>query len=740
MRRPQLVLARILQLGITPELAPESAQLVTLTNATSIYVIAAMLVVAVVESALGLPALAMCAVASAALTAMTLALTASGRFTVASVWLIIAIDTFIVATSVVGGASFIYTLGYVTCGLPLLLLALRERLALGATVVVTAVMFALLIWPDALPGPFVELDLDDAATLSIVVNILAWLTLLSLIVVFALTRKAAEDKLRNTLLETQTISEAKSAFLANTSHELRTPMGAILGYADLLMTPNISPLERANFIRTIRRNGRHLLELVDRILDHAKIEAGQLDVARSSCALDRIVADVEALMQVRAGAKGVTLDVEYETHIPEIIETDPLRVRQILVNLIGNAIKFTPEGEVRLIISLERHNGLAELRFAVVDNGPGIDPAKLDEMFDPFVQADMSTQRIYGGTGLGLAISKELAGLLGGRLQAESQIGAGSTFIFTLHLGPTSELGDLVDARVAIEPTRVRTRTHSGMQGTRVLVAEDGFDNQRLIELYLQRVGAITTLAANGAVAVAAYETALDDERPFDIILMDMQMPVIDGYEATRTLREMGCQTPIIALTAHAMVGARDDCLAAGCDDYFVKPIDFDALFSAMLTRLGHQSDSVLIPFDPEFQDDTRDDTRDRGVEYEARIVSESSIAIDFDGNSIPVPIEPTDSQAQFAAQLASLARDFTNRLPERVAKLQGALSSGDLEQVRFLAHRLRGTAGTYGLVRVSELAFGIMNAADNDQQLPQIRGYVEELVELAAQASLVRS
>lgn len=745
MRRVWSAIRRILALGVIPELSSEHARQVTQTNGAALCAAVAGAISCVVTAAVGHLALSLLGSTGVAIAAATLAFNARGHIHFASLWLVMAVDATFVGLGVAMGQAVMQTASYFACSLPFLMFSTRQWRPLAAALVVTVLTFIALTWPGLLPGPLAALTASELQALSILGQALTWTALLLLIVGFAFNRDQVSRTLRQTLHKAQAANAAKSAFLAHTSHELRTPMGAILGYADLLLAPGISDQERTDFVRTIRRNGRHLLDLVDQILDHAKIEAGQLEVVPSVCSPERIVADVEALMSVRAAAKGLDLSIEYETRVPELIETDELRVRQILVNLIGNAVKFTSSGVVRLQIALLRTDGKADLQFAVVDQGPGIDAARLPAMFEPFTQADMTTQRTYGGTGLGLAISKELAELLGGRLRAESEIGSGSTFTFTLHLGPVSELGDLVDARVAVETTRVKIRNPCHLADVRILVAEDGLDNQQLMELHLRQVGAECVLTVNGLRAIEAYEQAMADNEPFDIILLDMQMPVMDGYQAARKLRELGCRTPIIALTAHAMIGAREECLEAGCDDYFAKPIDFDALFAVMLEILERQTQ----PFDAEVAASPQHRS---SLDIPHNHIPHNKSAAGPDGAGSP----PDDPRAAFSAQLASLTRDFVRRLPENIAELQATVQSGDAERVRFLAHRLRGTAGTFGLDRVSELAGEIMKAVDRDSAgsgrddeatgdedghrgdpWPDIERHMHELADIAAQANL---
>jgi len=379
-------------------------------------------------------------------------------------------------------------------------------------------------------------------------------------------------------------SRAKSEFLANMSHEIRTPMTAILGFSDVLLG-SATDRERLDAVTTIKQNGKHLIGIINDILDLSKIEAGKLEVERIQHSPCQIVSEVVSLMRVRANAKNLPLDVEYDGPIPQAIQSDPTRLRQILINLIGNAIKFTEVGKVRLVARLlDAESDEPKMQFEVVDSGIGMTEEQIARLFKPFHQADSSTTRKFGGTGLGLTISKRLAEKLGGDIAVTSTPGEGSTFTVTVGTGPLDGvklLDNPVEAQVSTEPDKKPTAPKTKLD-CRVLLAEDGPDNQRLIAFLLKKAGADVTLAENGQIAHDLALAARDQRTPFDVILMDMQMPVMDGYDATGRLREAGYAGPIIALTAHAMSTDRDKCLNAGCDDYLAKPINHRKLISVV--------------------------------------------------------------------------------------------------------------------------------------------------------------
>jgi signal transduction histidine kinase/CheY-like chemotaxis protein len=407
-------------------------------------------------------------------------------------------------------------------------------------------------------------------------------------------------------------SRAKSAFLANMTHELRTPMTAIVGFADLLEDPDTDTAKRAEHIRTIRRNAAHMLELVNDLLDFSKGEADAIRIERCPVDVREIVRDVLEVLEPRAREKSVALAGAVDASVPAHVLCDPLRLRQILLNLVGNAVKFTHVGRIDV-----RVTSTADLlRVVVADTGIGITPAQMHSLFEPFVQADASTTRRYGGTGLGLAISRRLAQLLGGDITVESTPGAGSTFTATIRCpadedgapiaevsGQTEAFGVRDSAFEERHPASAVPHTPSStdstppsstspappppaaptdappLAGVRVLLAEDGPDNQRLFAYLLSRAGALVTLADTGLRAVHAAQSA-----EFDVVLMDMQMPDLDGYGATQRLRAAGYTRPIVALTAHAGPDERRACLDAGCDDHAAKPIDRAHLIALVQT------------------------------------------------------------------------------------------------------------------------------------------------------------
>ena len=509
------------------------------------------------------------------------------------------------------------------------------------------------------------------------------------------------------LSEAREANRAKTEFVANMSHEIRTPMTAIMGYADLLLDPDTSASERSTHIQTIRRNGEHLLSILNDILDLSKIEAGRMTIEDAPCSPAVILKEVASLMRVRAKEKGLFLEVLYQTPIPETIRTDPTRLRQIVVNLVSNAVKFTDKGGVRIVARCEGVGTASPvLVLEVVDTGIGMSAAQVAKVFEPFVQADSSATRRFGGTGLGLAICRRLSLVMGGDLVVESQPGRGSVFRFSVTTGSLSEVPMVsrVEEGIPSAPRgSVRNDVLLPEASCSVLLAEDGPDNQRLITTYLEKAGAHVSVAENGRIAVDRAMTASRAGKPFDVILMDMQMPVMDGYEATSLLRAQGYSGPVIALTAHAMTGDRERCLAAGCTEYLTKPIRREKLTSAV-------------------------------AEY-ARKAAPAPKGLP---ECAPVKLLPSADTGPIFSEfgedpdMAEIVVPFVGALQDYAVRMRSMLDTSERDGIRRLAHQIKGAAGGYGFPSITTAAARLEEACREGDALEQ---RVSELSELCRRA-----
>lgn len=393
-----------------------------------------------------------------------------------------------------------------------------------------------------------------------------------------------QDALENANLAFQQANEAKTQFLANISHELRTPMTAVLGFAEMLKAHS-DDREYRDKVATITRNAKYLLALLNDILDLSKIEAGKMDIKHESVSVPKLIEDVQALMDNRSAEEGVPLTFKFTSDVPSFVTADRIRVRQILVNLIGNALKFTDEGTVRVQIDVANiehaigsnsaGSGEHFLRIQIIDTGIGMTQEQVAALFQPFTQASAETSRKFGGTGLGLSISRRLAEAMEGHISVASKFRQGSTFSLWLPISKAQHesMGRPQVGKSAQKPLGASNDSLPTIDA-RILLADDRRDVWRVARYFLEKCGAEVEIAEDGRQAVDAVDRSNAEGNPFSLILMDMQMPIMTGQEAVAALREQGCQLPIIALTADAMEGERDSCLAIGCDEYSPKPID----------------------------------------------------------------------------------------------------------------------------------------------------------------------
>ena len=489
--------------------------------------------------------------------------------------------------------------------------------------------------------------------------------------VFAAARDVTESKrvemeLKQAMAVAESASRTKSDFLASMSHEIRTPMNAIMGIADLLAKTTLSP-EQDKYVQIFRRAGDNLLNLINDILDLSKVEASQLELEHTGFSLGELLEKVTEMVSLRAHEKGLTLACEIAPNVPIDLVGDPTRLRQVLLNLLGNAIKFTESGKVALRITLDADSSVpTALRFEVSDTGIGIQGEKLDRVFERFTQADSSTTRRFGGSGLGLTISKRLVELMGGRIWAESDVGEGSVFSFAVPL----EIWAGARRQAAVP---VGAGPEPPLPALRILLAEDSPDNCTITMAYLEDTPYRVDIAETGAIACEKFTSG-----QYDLVLMDRQMPVMDGLTATRTIRaweRANAQqpTPIIALTASALKGDREMCLAAGCTAYLSKPIKQEVLLQAI------KEHCIVAP--------------------------PSSGEERLPNDTILVRTKP---------KFADLIPAYLQNCRQNVIAMADALDRVDFETVTFLGHQMKGSGGAFGFQAITDIGAALQEAGES--------------------------
>ena len=508
--------------------------------------------------------------------------------------------------------------------------------------------------------------------------------------------------------EAEAANQAKSAFLANMSHEIRTPMNAILGFTELLrrgFTQNEE--ENRRHLETIHSSGRHLLNLINDILDLSKVEAGRIEVDSVQFDPYRVIQEVVKVLGIKSKEKGITLDLDIKGAVPAEIQSDPARLRQIVTNLVGNAIKFTEQGGVKVQVRANAVDGLIGFEIDVVDTGVGMSRDALDKIFEAFVQADSSITRKFGGTGLGLSISRKFARALGGDIQVDSEEGKGSRFRVRLAGGAVSDI-EWVSGQQAIaqlSEAKIDQAAAWDFPDARVLVVDDGPENRELVKLVLENHGLLVDEAENGQVGV---DMAIAHQ--YDVVLMDVQMPVMDGFTATQTLRAGGLQVPIIALTANAMKGFEQECLDVGYSDYFTKPIDIDSFVARIAEILGARMATAE-------QVQQRQANRKSTLQQTGRATAGAA--------QIGSRLDGVDGQ------FAKLAARFAARLGGKLDEMGTAWQQQDYSALADLAHWLKGAGGTVGF-DVFTVPARTLESAAKAWDDKGIRTAMDELYEIA--------
>ncbi len=519
--------------------------------------------------------------------------------------------------------------------------------------------------------------------------------------------------------EADSANKSKGEFLANMSHEIRTPMNAIIGFSEVLAEEELTDDQRKH-VEIIQESGENLLQLINDILDFSKIEAGKLDIEIVDCSLGRLLAVIESLMRLRVEERGLDFEVRKAKELPAHIRTDPVRLRQCLINLINNAIKFTEKGHVYVNVSLRETKKEPYIHFDIEDTGIGIPADKQQLIFEKFMQAEGGITRKFGGTGLGLPITKQLAHLLGGGLTLTSEVGKGSVFSLTIPAGVDVKSQPLLSEHDFMsESSRQIDTTEQAKFSGQVLVAEDSKTNQKLISLLLKKLGLEPTMVRDGKEAV---DEALI--QPFDLIFMDMQMPNMDGYEATKELRRNGVATPIVALTAHAMKGDDEKCFSAGCDDYLAKPIKREKLLETIRKYLP--SESGVLSERTDLVDSQLDEPR-QPCSDEVSSQAKSGELVGVQSSEDLVDWASITNICDDETVIKEVAKAFLGSGPQTMSSIADAIEAKKPSDVQLYAHKLKGAALIVGASRLSQMAYRI-ECAGREEDIAEAASLIDDV------------
>lgn len=502
--------------------------------------------------------------------------------------------------------------------------------------------------------------------------------------------------------EAQQANKAKSEFLANMSHEIRTPMNAIIGFTDLLAeTDNEDKAQQEEYLRLVRDSSHNLLSLINDILDFSKIEAGKLNIEKSKCSLNNLLESLESMMQAQAINKDIEFKIIEGSSLPANIMTDETRLRQCLINLTNNAIKFTEEGYVHVKVTLQDIKNKPYIQFDIEDTGIGIPKEKQKSIFESFSQADASTTRRFGGTGLGLTITKQLSKMLGGDLTLSSEEGKGSVFTLTIPVGLELKDQTPLDRDNMKENFDQKLNFNEINFEGRILVAEDSKANQILIKSLLKKIGLEVELVEDGKKATQKAES-----EDFDLIFMDMQMPNMNGYQATEYLRKKGYKLPVIALTAHVMKGDDNKCINAGCNDYLPKPINRVKLVNILrkyLKEPGSDSVSKVNDLESQVNEIAKMTKNDKNTEGDKMDVKKEISCINWS------ELMDICGDEELAEEVCNV---FKEDGPEMIESLKKSLENEDTENIKEFAHKIKGASANIAAKELSQNALELENAA----------------------------